>query len=439
MTAKQLLSVTHPELAKQAVGWDPSVISTFSHAKKEWKCQQGHVWVASISGRTAKQRGCPYCTNQKILPGYNDLETSNPDVALEAFGWSPKELSAGSGKRVQWKCRNGHVFTAAIEKRVRRGDGCPVCSHKQTVAGINDLATTDPVLAREAVGWDPSELPRSSNKRVPWKCNLGHVWNASPNNRTGSGTGCPYCRGTKVLSGFNDLATTFPDIAKEANGWNPSLVSQGSNKNVPWRCEFGHVWRVSINNRTKGSGCPVCGGTQLLSGSNDFRTKHPILAREAHEWNPSQFLSGSRKSANWKCEFGHLWKARIDSRVTGNGCPTCAFSGFDPNSEGWLYFLVHPKWEMLQIGITNFPDQRLKSHRKLGWELVELRGPMDGLIAREWETSILQMLKRRGTKFAPEEVAGKFDGYTEAWITESFPARSLKELMEFVHQDESSD
>ena len=57
---------------------------------------------------------------------------------------------------------------------------------------------------------------------------------------------------------------------------------------------------------------------------------------------------------------------------------------------------------------------------------------MDGLIAREWESSILQMLKGQGAKLASEKVAGKFDGYTEAWITESFRVSSLAELMDAV-------
>ncbi len=44
---------------------------------------------------------------------------------------------------------------------------------------------------------------------------------------------------------------------------------------------------------------------------------------------------------------------------------------------------------MLQIGITNFPENRLKDHKHLGWEVLEVRVPMDGLLARGWETSIL--------------------------------------------------
>jgi hypothetical protein len=32
------------------------------------------------------------------------------------------------------------------------------------------------------------------------------------------------------LQGFNDLATTHPELAKEAFGWDPTKVSRGSAK-----------------------------------------------------------------------------------------------------------------------------------------------------------------------------------------------------------------
>jgi hypothetical protein len=37
-------------------------------------------------------------------------------------------------------------------------------------------------------------------------------------------------------------------------------------------------------------------------------------------------------------------------------------------------------WEIYQIGITNVPEDRLNRHSKNGFELLELRGPMDGHI-----------------------------------------------------------
>jgi hypothetical protein len=48
------------------------------------------------------------------------------------------------------------------------------------------------------------------------------------------------------------------------------------------------------------------------------------------------------------------------------------------------------------------------------------------------------MLKRHGAKLSPDEVAGKFDGYTEAWLRDSMPITSLTELMDLVHADEDS-
>jgi hypothetical protein len=91
---------------------------------------------------------------------------------------------------------------------------------------------------------------------------------------------------------------------------------------------------------------------------------------------------------------------------------------------------------MLQIGITNVPDDRLSTHKRLGWEVLELRGPMEGDIARQWETDILQMLRKQKAVIGSTEIAGKFTGYTESWMKASFQAPSLKALMESVRNAE---
>ena len=91
---------------------------------------------------------------------------------------------------------------------------------------------------------------------------------------------------------------------------------------------------------------------------------------------------------------------------------------------------------MFQIGITNFPDDRLGSHRKLGWEVLKLRGPMDGHLTQNWETSILRMLKKRGADLSNSKIAGKFDGYSEAWSKTTFHATSIKELMRLTEEYE---
>ena len=100
--------------------------------------------------------------------------------------------------------------------------------------------------------------------------------------------------------------------------------------------------------------------------------------------------------------------------------------------------LRHDQWGMLQIGISNFPEDRLLRHKKLGWELLEVRGQMDGMIARKWEQCILSFLKQSGALMANNSGMDKFDGWTEAWVENTLKVSGLKQLMELVSIDENS-
>ena len=99
-------------------------------------------------------------------------------------------------------------------------------------------------------------------------------------------------------------------------------------------------------------------------------------------------------------------------------------------------FIDKSVWEMFQIGITNHPKVRLKTHKILGWQLLELRGPMDGHLTQQWETAILRMLKAKGADLSNKEIAGKFDGYSEAWSKSTFPVKSIKDLMQMTEEFE---
>lgn len=56
----------------------------------------------------------------------------------------------------------------------------------------------------------PQNTSYGSNKKVHWTCNKGHHWDARVSGRTVNKRGCPYCSNTRVLTGYNDLATVFP-------------------------------------------------------------------------------------------------------------------------------------------------------------------------------------------------------------------------------------
>ena len=319
---KSSLVDTHPEIAAQADGWDASDVATFSNKKMQWKCELGHKWTAKIASRS-NGIGCPICSNQQVLAGYNDLATTHPEIAEQANGWDPKTVISGSSKKVNWICSENHVWISSPYKRIN-GSGCPICSGNKVLSGFNDLATTHPELASQADGWDPHLVSKGSNKRVRWKCGNNHVWISTTNGRT-SGLGCPICSNQQVLAGYNDLATTHPTLAAEADGWDPTTITYGHSSKKAWKCDLGHKWESSVSGRTgQGRGCPFCSNQQVLAGYNDLETVNPTLALQADGWDPKTVSPNARAMLKWKCELGHKWESAVYSRASGIGCPYCS-------------------------------------------------------------------------------------------------------------------
>ena len=129
---------------------------------------------------------------------------------------------------------------------------------KKLIVGINDLATLHPEVGAEADGWDPTTVSAGSSQKLKWKCKSGHTWNAVVSNRS-LGRNCPYCIGKKVWVGFNDLASLYPALAKEANGWDPKSITARSSQKLSWKCKLGHIWKTTPEKRSnRGDRCPYC-------------------------------------------------------------------------------------------------------------------------------------------------------------------------------------
>ncbi len=441
------LATLFPEIAAEAL-FDASTVSVGSKAKVNWRCPQGHEYSTQVVARTSRGVGCSYCVNQAVLPGFNDLATTHPELAAEAL-FDPTTITFGSGKPMLWRCSKGHEYKSSPAKR-RRGDGCHICSGRELARGVNDLATTHPEIAAQAVideGFDPTRVTFGHNSRMKWRCEFGHEWLATPNGRTSSKTGCPVCAGQVVVPGFNDIATTDPVLAREAT-FDPTTVSRGSAKKAGWRCELGHEWEATPASRTNlKSGCPYCSGRFAWPGFNDLATTHPELAGEMatdRGFDPTTFTAGSGRKALWRCDQGHEWKAVVGSRAAqGTGCPVCANSGFNITEPAWLYLMRHDGWDMLQVGITNDPKVRATTHARNGWVPVDIRGPMDGVLAQEWETSIVRLLRARGVDMTPSGAAeqpartGSVRRNGEAWWRDDYSPASVRELMDAVEAAEA--
>lgn len=274
------LATRYPDIASE---WHPTKnglltpgdVSPFSAKKVWWLCPKGHTYDMTIANRTSQQQDCPICSGQRILVGYNDLKSQRPDIAAE-WDYSrnekgPEEYTVHTNKKVYWLCEKGHYYKCAVSERTgdkKHSRGCPYCSGRRAWSGFNDLATVRPELAAE---WDyeangdllPTQVTEFSYKRVHWKCKFGHKWDIQVSIRS-TGNNCPVCANKKLLVGFNDLKTLFPDVAEEwdyeKNETRPEDHIAGTHKKVYWKCkECGHRWKTQIKERAYGqTGCPKC-------------------------------------------------------------------------------------------------------------------------------------------------------------------------------------
>ena len=218
--AHQVVATLLPDIAAE---WSdrnypllPTQVTVFANRKAWWKCKDcGREWNTLISTRSGGSK-CPYCSGYIFLKGFNDLQTTHPEIASE---WSeknlplkPDEVNAKSRKNVWWRCgKCGNEWKSVINARVK-GTVCPVCAEREVLAGYNDLATTDNQLLSE---WDyeqnklkPTEVSRTSAKRAWWKCRHGHSWSMKINERTILNKGCRICE-QEYLSLFPALAVSY--------------------------------------------------------------------------------------------------------------------------------------------------------------------------------------------------------------------------------------
>lgn len=254
---------------------NPELVSCGTDKKVWWLCDKGHEWTATVASRVAGN-GCPYCYGRKVQPGFNDLASQFPELVDE---WDyesnkridPHSIYYGSNKVVTWKCAKGHTWKTKISQRSWQKTGCPKCKGREAIPGENDLATLRPDLAE---GWDyerngllmPNSVPLGSEKKVWWICPKGHRYCTQVAIRAKMGCGCPVCSGRITVTGYNDLQTLHPELAKE---WDyekngellPTKVGGGggSHKRIWWKCAEGHSWEASLASRIgKHSGCPQC-------------------------------------------------------------------------------------------------------------------------------------------------------------------------------------
>jgi len=185
-----------------------------------------------------------------------------------------------------------------------------------------------------------------------------------------------------------------------SNQWHPAKngnltpkdLTPKSGRKVWWICDRGHEWQASIDNRSKGHGCPYCSG-QKICKDNCLHTINPKVASQWHpkrnnDLIPKDVTNSSRKSVWWTCEKGHEWTAPVYSRTQGNGCPYCSGRKVcDDNCLQTINPVLAEEWHHTENGSLTPKDVAPNSGKKVWW--ICSRG-------HEWEASVANRNKGRG-------------------------------------------
>ena len=382
------------ELLKQ---WDfdkntnirPESTTVFSNKKVWWKCENGHAnhsYTAAVRDKYRDRTGCPYCSNRKVLKGFNDLATTRPDL-LKDWDYdtnqkSPCEITSGSSYKANWICHKcGHTWSAIVSSR-SKGNGCKECAKAKRVETASvlrikrrgSLADNYPELLAD---YDfkknpaPDTLSSGSKLKVHWTCHkCGHEWDAPVYTRTSPGQGCPKCaiesfkqtineRNTKKIG---SLAEKFPELLLEWDSNNiidPYKIPYTSHQIVSWICpKCGRKWNNSIRNRTiHKQGCTCEIGEIIskkvkesyLNKNGSLKENLPIMLKE---WDfdknskiglyPDKVSPYSQQEAFWCCpRCGHEWKQRISEKTFNlTLCPNCSRESKTSFPEQTIYFYL---------------------------------------------------------------------------------------------------
>ncbi|PZF12157.1 hypothetical protein DEJ25_10085 [Curtobacterium sp. MCPF17_011] len=106
----------------------------------------------------------------------------------------------------------------------------------------------------------------------------------------------------------------------------------GSGDKPEWICpDCGHHYKMSLYNRSQGSGCEPCRRVGLRSTRTSLVDTHPDIAAQWHPTRnngkqPEDYSYGSNDEVYWLCttSAAHWYPQRIDRKVQGYGCSLCS-------------------------------------------------------------------------------------------------------------------
>lgn len=341
------LEVKFPEIAEQFDveknnGLLPVEIVAGASKSVWWRCKYGHSWKAKVSNRTSSGQGCPKCSPASSQPEiriYSELKSIDTSVVhRHKFG--------GQEIDIFWESENlaieydGSYYHKEKEISDKRKDEFLLAQGLQVVR----------IRERPLAVWDDSQISidyRHNLEKTHVNQIFKHLSKYTSTNKVAL-TKYLKCEDWKNDELFREIISFLPGPEKDkslailkpqiASEWHPtkntplfpSMFHPNSGKKVWWHCKEHHAWEASIDQRTRGRGCPYCSNKKVGFG-NSLQDKFPRIATFWYQPQngdrlPSQVVPGSYLKVWWLCDNNHYSYKSVKDWVKG-GCSHCPGRG----------------------------------------------------------------------------------------------------------------
>lgn len=334
---------TNPELEK-SWDWDkndeldPRTMKATSEKKAWWICEKGHSWETKILYRGARGHGCPYCAGQKVLKGYNDLESQYGEIVeewdYEKNDINPSEITGRCNKKVWWKCSVcGNSYYATVYNRTYNNSGCSKC-YARNKTSFPEQAIFFYIKQEfpDAMNGYTEDLPNgmeldiyipSIKTAIEYDGEKWHSTKANVERDSRKYNWCKKCGINLIRIRESDAQDKNADIVIYVSStYNQKMFEQvfeELNKILN-----SHIVPVIDRDRAE-----IVSQYKFVLRDNSLEKKYPIIAGEwDYEFNrglvPAMFTPGSNDKVGWICPKGHRYMMTIANRVKSPiACSIC--------------------------------------------------------------------------------------------------------------------
>ena len=354
----------------------PKKKGPLNNEKAFWYCKECNgIYETQIYVKT-KGYNCPYCTNRKVLTGFNDLKTKMPELAKEYSDENTipvDEIYYKSGKRILWKCSKcGEKWETSAKQRVESRTGCPKCWNSRQIS-FPELAIlyycrtvfTNVEYRNKQFGIELDVYIPEIKTAIEYDGGRWHKGNKiesdNVKDKKCKEEGIRLIRVRAEGLGKTKSAETIY-VKQNDKGIKKGLEELGTMLNVEFDIDInrdiGKIFDLKKNEELQNS--------ILVLGENiekqwDYEKNYPL--------KPENFAAQSDTKVWWKCEKGHSYKQKIVKKYIGQNCPICAGkeikkgeNDFESNYPNHLQMWDYGKNDVLPSQITK------KSSKEVWWK-----------------------------------------------------------------------